>query len=400
MKASLKRPDQKIEVEDAMRVSRRSFIAAAGLVTAVAPLSFRSVFAADAELPHKVAAESPWFCNQVALTSRGDMFLGLPRYPGYDKTPCLAKRGPDGQAFAFPGNAWNDWKPGDDGHDSFVYVNSIHIFRDDTVWVVDQGALRADSYPPELSDPKPGAQKLVQLDPDTGEVLRVVRFDESILPKAAKMNDLRIFGEHVYVTDSGLGALIYHNLSSGQTLRRMSGFTQMQAKVEPSLQQGNHQTPKIDMIEISDDGEWLYAAAPTGPFIRIKAAAVRDASISDTDLAKQLEEYATIARSGGCALDTKGNLYLSELDNKRVTILSPSGRTAVLTSDEEFISPDGSFISVDQKLYIPVTQSRRTKLFGNKDDMVRRPWKIYVVELPDEFGGIKLGKSLNIRRAG
>lgn len=383
-----------------MRISRRSFIAAAGVATAIAPVSFRSALAAGMELPHTVAAESPWFCNQVALTSKGDMFFGLPRYPDYDKTPCLAKRGPDGKAVAFPGNGWNDWKPGDDGRDSFVYVNSIHIFKDDTVWAVDQGALRADTYPPELSEPKPGAQKLVQLDPKSGKVLKVLRFDDSVLPKGAKMNDLRIFGDHVYVTDSGIGALIYHNLSTGRTLRRMSGLPQMQAKVEPNLQQGNHQTPKIDMIEISDDGEWIYAAAPTGPFIKIKAAAVRDASLSDADLAKQVEEYASIARSGGCALDTKGNLYLSELDNKRVTILSATGQAAVLTSDEEFISPDGSFISVDRKLYIPITQSRRTRLFGNKEDMVKRPWKVYVVDLPEEFGGIKLGNSLNGAKEG
>ncbi|WP_261338037.1 hypothetical protein [Rhizobium leguminosarum] len=149
------------------------------------------------------------------------------------------------------------------------------------------------------------------------------------------------------------------------------------------------------MIEISDDGAWLYAAAPTGPFIKIKTASLRDRSIPDEDLAKEVGELAAIARSRGCALDTKGNLYLSELDNKRVTILSPAEKSAVVTSDDEFISPDGSFISVDRKLYIPVTQSRRTRLFGNKTDMVKRPWKIYVVDLPESFAGIELGGSLN-----
>ncbi len=383
-----------------MNIRRRTFMAAVGLTAVSGLVSTKSVLAGAEELPHKVAAEIPWFCNQIAVTTKGDMFFGLPRYPDYDQTPSLAKRGADGTPAPFPGNAWNEWKPGDDGRDSFVYVNSIHVFKDDTVWVVDQGALRADSYPPELSEPHPGAQKLVQLHEETGEVLRVLRFDDTILPKGAKMNDLRVFGDHVYVTDSGLGALIYHNLETGQTLRRMSGSPQMQAKVDPNLQQGNHQTPKIDMIEVTDDGEWLLAAAPTGPFIKLKTSALRDKAISDDDLAKQVQEYAPIARSGGCALDTNGNLYLSELDNKRVTILAPDGRTAVLASDDEFISPDGSFIAVDRKLYIPVTQSRRTRLFGNKQDMVKRPWKIYAVELPEEIGGIKLGNSLNGIRAG
>ncbi|WP_261338038.1 major royal jelly family protein [Rhizobium leguminosarum] len=221
-----------------MRIGRREFLTVAACAAATGILPPRSAAAQDVELSHTVAAEVPWFCNQVALTTKGDLFFGLPRYPDYDQTPSLAKRGSDGKPSPFPGNAWNDWKPGDDGADSFVYVNSIHIFKDDTVWAVDQGALRADSYPPALSEPRKGAQKLVQLDADTGEVLRVLRFDESVLPKGAKMNDLRVFGDHVYVTDSGLGALIYHNLKSGVTLRRMSGFPQMQAKVDPTCSRG------------------------------------------------------------------------------------------------------------------------------------------------------------------
>ncbi len=283
----------------------------------------------------------------------------------------------------------------DDGRDAFVYVNSLHIFKDGTVWAVDQGALRADWYPPELSEPKPGAQKLVQMDPKSGEILQVIRFDGRILPEGAKMNDLRVFGDCLYITESELGALIYHNLKTGQTLRRMSGYPQMQANISPDQESGNHKTPKIDMIEVSADGEWLYAAAPTGPFIRVRTADLRNASLSDDELAGKVEHYADIARSGGSALDTMGNLYLAELDNKRVTILSPDGRTAVLASDDEFISPDGSFISLDRKLYLPITQSRRTRLFGNKEDMVKKPWKIYVIDLPEIFDGIKLGDSLN-----
>jgi hypothetical protein len=381
-----------------VKPTRRQFLLSAAGASATAALLPGSVsmgFAEEMELPHSIAATSPWFCNQVALTSGGEMFFGLPRYPDHDITPCVAKRGADGEAKPFPGNAWNDWKPGDDGQNAFVYVNSMHIFQDDTVWAVDQGGLRADSYPPELSEPKPGAQKLVQMHPSTGEILQVIRFDETILPKGAKMNDLRIFGDHVYVTDSGLGALIYHNLATGETLRRMSGMPQMQARVPPGGEQGNHKTPKIDMLEVSADGEWLFAAAPTGPFIKLKTADIRDAALSDDELAKRTSEYSDIARSGGSAIDTTGNLYLSELDNKRVSILAPDGKTAVLTSDDEFISPDGTFLSIDRKLYLPVTQSRRTRLFGNEKDMVQKPWKVYVVELPQSFAGIELGNSLN-----
>jgi len=377
------------------QITRRFFLHASAATGLAASTLGRVAFALPLELPHRVAGTSPWFCNQVALTSKGQMFLGLPRYPDHDVTPSVARCDAQGVAQPFPGNGWNDWKPGDDGQNAFVYVNSLHIFHDDTVWAVDQGSLRADSYPPELSEPKPGAQKLVQLNANTGAIVRVIRWGEDMLPRGAKMNDLRIFGDHVYVTDSGLGALIYHNLKTGQTLRRLSGHSLMNARVEAGKESGNHKTPKIDMIEVSSDGQWLYAAAPPGPFIRVRTADLRDATLSEEHLAERVEHYADIARTGGCAIDTMNNLYLSELDNKRISILAADGRTAVLTSDDEFISPDGSFIGVDRTLYLPVTQSRRTRLFGNPQDMVKKPWKIYAVDLPESFSGIVLGNPVS-----
>lgn len=377
-----------------IQMTRRFFLSTTTVAAVAATGVGRWAFAAPLELPHRVAATSPWFCNQVAITRKGDMFFGLPRYPDHDITPCVAKRDSQGNAQPFPGNSWNEWKPGDDGQNAFVYVNSLHIFSDDSVWAVDQGALRADSYPPALSEPKPGAQKLVQMDAETGAILKVIRWGEDILPAGAKMNDLRVFGEHVYVTDSGLGALIYHNMKTGQTLRRLSGYSQMQASVLPGQESGNHKTPKIDLLEVSADGQWLLAAAPTGPFIRLRTADIRDPSLSNDQLAERIQHYADIPRSGGCAIDTLGNLYLSELDNKRVTLLAPDGQRAVLSSDEEFISPDGSFISADRTLYLPITQSRRTRLFGNKQDLVQKPWKIYAIDLPMQFAGINLGEQL------
>jgi Major royal jelly protein len=379
-----------------MKISRRLFLAGMGVVGMSVNETIGTALAADSELPLTIAAKSPWMANQVALTSKNVLFLGLPRYPDHDVTPSVARREPDGTVVAFPGNSWNDWKPGDDGQNAFVYVNSLHIFADDTVWCVDQGALRADAFPRELSTPKPGAQKLVQLDPNSGEVLNVLRFGDDILPSGAKMNDLRIDGSNVYVTDSGLGALIIHDMSTGKTLRRFSGYKEMMA-VNPPNNQGQHQTPKSDMIEVSPDGAWLYWAAPTGPFRRIQTKLLRDPNMPDEELAKNIEHVADIERTGGCAMDTLGNLYLSELDNKRVTVLSPSGKRAVLVSDPEFISPDGSFISVDRHLYIPIPQSRRTRLFGNPTDMTKKPFLIYSVELPKIFDGIELGNPITGR---
>lgn len=388
-----------------MPFTRRTFLTTAGALAAASatgcgatadPVPSGAV--TEAPLPLAVAAESPWMANQVALTSDNTLFLGLPRFPGHEDTPSVARREPDGTVKPFPGNAWNEWQPGDDGQNAFVYVNSLHIFADGTVWCVDQGGLRPDAAPPELSTPRPGAQKLVRLDPVTGEVLTVLRFGEDILPAGARMNDLRIHGSLVYVTDSGLGGLVVHDLSTGESLRRLSGSRETQADESaitttpaPGQNQNQHRTPKSDMIEVSADGAWLYWAAPTGPFRRIRTDILRDGTVADADLPVHIEQVAEIPQSGGCAMDTLGNLYLSDLNNRQIVVLSPDGQRATLAADPGLVSPDGSFIGSDRTLYVPASQSRLTQLFGNATDLTTKPFKVYSVALPASFNGITLG---------
>jgi hypothetical protein len=57
----------------------------------------------------------------------------------------------------------------------------------------------------------------------------------------------------------------------------------------------------------------------------------------------------------------------------------------VLTSDERLLRPDGTFISGDRQLYIPVKQP----LAAQPGAAAR--FAIYKLSLPDEFQGISLG---------
>jgi len=341
------------------------------------------------QLPMKVAAHSPWMENGVALTRDNTIFLGLPRWPGHETTPSVARIEADGTAWPFPGGSWNNWHPGSDPMNSFQYVNSVHIFDDDTVWCVDQGALRTEVAPP-------GAQKLVQLHPRTGQVLKIIRYDEKILPPGAKLNDLRLYGSLIYNTDSGLGGIIVHDQVTGKTLRRLSGFKEVLASPEPPRPGSHHVTPKSDLIEISPDGEWLSWASPTGPFWRVQTKYLWDESMPDTVLATHVEHWFDTPLVGGSAMDTLGNLYLSDIHGQRVILRSPSGQETVLASHPELFSADAPFISADRKLYVPSPQTERTALFGGTD-RTQRPFLTMVVELPKEFAGIPLGDAITGR---
>ncbi|TKI03062.1 hypothetical protein FCN80_22940 [Martelella alba] len=53
-------------------------------------------------------------------------------------------------------------------------LKKIHIFDDDTLWVVDQGATHLDR----------NAQKVLQFDIKTGNLMKKITFNEQALPRA------------------------------------------------------------------------------------------------------------------------------------------------------------------------------------------------------------------------
>lgn len=341
---------------------------------------------------------SPWMANQVAITRQQRLFLGLPRYSSEHPTPSLARQSKEGILQPFPGNSWNNWKPGDDGSKAFVYLNSVHVFNDETVWCVDQGSLSAGVFGEQYSKPAPGAQKIVQLDAESGEILRILRFDDHILPPGAQLNDLRFHGSLMYVTDSGLGGIIVHDFENDKTIRRLSGLPVVKAsdKAPPAMLAHvkggtTFHPPNSDMIEITADGKWLYWAAPTGPLYRVETRFLRDMTRSDAEVASQVEAVYDNNFSGGCAMDSEGNVYFSETVTHNITVWSPTGKTAVLVSDPRLVRPDGSFISQDRKLYIPVKQP--VKSTTSRGEQASN-FHIYCVDLPERVEGIRLGHAV------
>ena len=379
-------------VLDLLDMSRRSLMATVAAVAAVG-MSRTSVEAEDL-LKLEPAAHSQWMANQVALTSKNVMFLGCPRSNASQQTPSLARRNEDGTMSAFPGNGWNEWKPGDDGREAFIYLNSVHIFADDTVWCVDQGSVNGEGFDKDLAMPKPGAQKLVQLDPVSGDILKVIRFDDTILPPGAKMNDLRFHGSVMYITDSGLGAIIVHDLETGLTLRRLSGKPQMVTgdrtvtlAMQPGAPEEVFHPPNSDMIEITADGQWLYWATPIGPLYKIQTRLLRNKDLTDVALAGHVQHVADIEFSSGCIMDDLGNIYFCETKTGHVTLLTPSGQKVTLTSNPALLRPDGAFIAADRRFYVPIKPKA-------PDAPPATPYIIYSMELPESFGGTQLGKAV------
>ncbi|MCX8999899.1 major royal jelly family protein [Rhizobiaceae bacterium BDR2-2] len=334
-------------------------------------------------------AHSPWVCNAAAVTRDGKVFFGLPRWSDTAETPSVARLGENGQLEPFPGGGWNAWQPGEPGDEAFVSVNAIHIFDDDTLWVVDKGS-------PTAGAP---SQRLLQFDTGSGALLRTITFDEAALPPGAGINDLRFDAENIYVTDSGAGAILVHNLESGRTLRRLADHASTKASPErPPYGEGGQLlqhadgSPFVvhaDQLEISPDGHWLYYQAVTGPLYRVPTTALRDESLSEEALAEQVEFFYDTPTLMGTGMDDAGNIYMAEFGNPRITVLSPDGTLRVLAEDDRLWGPDALFISEQREIYIPCPQLGRHAANRGPDgeDAVVLPYTIYKVALPDTFGG-------------
>lgn len=363
---------------------RREFIT--GSLTALCLTHPALVFAQSAIKPTlQIVATSPWLTNGVAVAPGGECFLNFPRFKGHYESPALARATADGLV-PFPGNQWNAWRDGDEGLHTLVNVNAVHIFDDELVWVVDQGAAQGET-------PKTGAAKLLAFDMKSGEVKKLIRFDEQALPPGGAPNDLRIHGDKIYVTDSGLGGIIIHDLASGRTLRRLSASPLLRKPDNLAqkgfkgkiLQDADGKRPAVhsDMLEVSADGVWLYVSTPTGSLYRIETASLLDDSLDDAALEKYLRKIADIPSIGGSAIDRAGNLYLSNVEKRSIDYLKPDGSVETLIQDERLITPDALVIDGNGWMYVPAPQIEYLSAHNQGHEMTHAPWFIYRFRLPD-----------------
>ncbi|QKZ04225.1 L-dopachrome tautomerase-related protein [Pseudomonas eucalypticola] len=369
---------------------RNAVLAGGAFALAGSPLA-QAATKLHAGQPLTEVASLDWLCNAVALTSDGRLFVGLPRWPGFEQTPSIAEVLADGTLKPFPGGDWNAWAPGKPGKQALVKINTIHIFDDDTLWAIDQGE---DAGPKGINL----AQKILQFDTRTGKLLRSISLPASVLPAGGNLNDLRLDAGHAYITDSGLGAIIVVNLRTGASARRLAKHpsTKMLPERRPIGEDGqvllmpdgsDHQVHS-DPIEISPDGKWLYYQALSGPLWRVPTAGLRDTQLSEQALGEQVEFVYDTGPLTGTGIDSAGNLYFSEYDKPRITVLSPDGALRVVAEDPRLWNPDALFISHRRELYIPVPQSAR--MAANRGpggvDALQRPFKIFKVQLPTTLG--------------
>lgn len=324
----------------------------------------------------------------VAVVPGGKIFAVFPRWD-YNPPVPVGVVGPNSTLTPYPNASWCTWNDSvrNEPQKHWICPQSVFADAQGSLWVLDPAA-------PGLKFIVPGGPKLVKTDPKTGAVLQNISFPLDVAPLNSYLNDVRIDLEHnyAYLTESGVGALVVVDLKTGKPRRLLSkhpsmlmvkGFVtkaQGHALFDPL---GKPAKFNVDGIALSTDNQYLYYRALSGhQLFRIKTAALRDAALTDAQLATQIENLGEAPASDGMELDSQNNLYLTGFENGEILRRTPAGKMETVVKEARLEWPDTFAWDPDgQHIYFATSGIHKVPYWNKGVGQPREPFTIYRMAL-------------------
>lgn len=296
----------------------------------------------------------------VTVSQQGTLFACFPRME-VDTIPYSVASLTGGQARPFPDQDWNTWNRSLSPQDHFICVQSVYVDDQNSLWVLDPGS-------PQMQGVIKGGAKLIKFNPATGALLqRIIFDDEQVVYPTSYLNDIRVDTQKqvAYITDSGQGALLVVNLTTGKARRLLSldASTKSEGVVIVAenrvyrTQSGKVPSTDSDGIALNPERTHLYWHALTGRSLyRIPTAALLNEALAPAQLAAQVEKVADTEPTDGMIFDAAGNLYLSAMQQNAIIRLTPAGSQARLVQADQLKWPDTFAIGPDKQLYVTSSQ--------------------------------------------
>ncbi|MFC1725369.1 L-dopachrome tautomerase-related protein [candidate division KSB1 bacterium] len=303
------------------------------------------------------SSEKQW--TGAAVSAEGRIFVNYPRWSA-DVPVSVAELKNAGEVIPYPDETWNNWAPDKSPAEHFVCVQSVYVDRDNYLWILDPGMVAGQG----VID---GGAKLLKIDLKTDRIVQKIFFDEKTALKTSYLNDVRVDTKRkfAYITDSGTGAIVVVNLSSGESRRLLSDHASTKAEDIILIIEGENwaqpgqNSPKInsDGIALDKTGEYLYYQALTGRNLyRIKTEFLRDESLSEEELGNKVEHVGESGASDGIVFGPDGNLYLSSLEFNAVRRFTPDKKVEMVVQDPGLKWPDSFAITEDGTIYVTTSQ--------------------------------------------
>jgi hypothetical protein len=331
----------------------------------------------------RVAASPEFMLNGVAVSPRGRVFASFPRWTSLG-APSVMEAMPDGSFKPYPGDQWNEWRPGASSHDRIVSSHAVFADSRNNLWIVDDAA-------PRVAPPVEGAAKLVKIDLDTDRVSRVYPLGAEILPKGTMIGHMRVDARFAYVTEAHHGAIVVVDLETGRARKLLEGDASTRA--DPSivpvvegreLRRKTGEVPQlhVDLLELSEDLRWLYFMPLFGPVLRrIETKVLQDETLSAAQVAACVEDVARVPPLAGITIDRAGNLYLCSFTENAILRMGKDRKIETLIADPRISFPNEPSVGPDGWLYFPSSQAHRLPFFNAGVSRVQLPFEVFKIRI-------------------
>jgi sugar lactone lactonase YvrE len=229
----------------------------------------------------------------IGVSAKGRVFATAPSSDVRSRFSMVEVDAKTGAVTPYPDAAWNNFSEQGNGKSEWVSVQALWVDQSDHLWALDSSLPKVDQerLPP----------KLVEFDLSTNGVIRQYDF-KGIVSAKDSLNDVRVdtLHDYAYLTNAGnKGSLVVLDLKSGEARQVLVGDRSTFADPSQHLMIGSEvalrpdgsvRATQADGIALSPDAQWLYFRPLTDHnYWRVPTSALRDATLSEADLAKRVE---------------------------------------------------------------------------------------------------------------
>ena len=298
----------------------------------------------------------------VAVPQDGRVFATFPRMDT-DTIPYSLAVVSGAAATPWPNTTWNTWDPTQnlDPKTHFISVQGLYLDSNNFLWVL-------DSASPQMRGVVSNGAKLLKFDPVSGQLVQGIYFDNTVVYPGSYLNDVRVDAtkNYAYLSESGQGALIVVNLTTGRARRLLSNDASTKSEnliltVESRVWRNNSgmlPSVNVDGIALTPAHDYLYYHATTARGLyRIGTQYLQDETLTASQLASHIEHVADTNPSDGMGFDPKGNLYLTDITENAVQRITPDNKTQLVAQNTQLKWPDSYGIGAsDGALYVTTSQ--------------------------------------------
>jgi sugar lactone lactonase YvrE len=339
----------------------------------------------------EVAAELSHSPGGMTIAPNGSIILSLNQFQ--KTTERVVEIKPDGEVQSFPSPELSRGEPGTVGL-ALDAVLGLCTDKKGVVWMLDNGR-RSETLP-----------KLVAWDSRENKLVKVIYLPPPATVSSSFLNDLVLDPEepYLYITDPADGnnsAIVVVNLVTGHARRVLEGhFSVKEApndllidgvKVEVQRPDGKIVRPLMgaNPIAIDKKGDWLYFGSMSGRSLyRINTRHLRDEKLTAVELNSRVEGYSEKPICDSIVIDSKGNIFVSDIGNKAIGMISEKDRKyEIYVRHDQFLWPDGLCFGNDGRLYFYASQLNCTPHFNKGKDCTVPPFLIFKIKVPSGFPG-------------